>query len=258
MIKINKDLKDLPSSLYIALGIQGERIPRVCKKTNQRRDELITKGCYIDKDEYNRRYKMPDIKEQLLKIYHHKCAYCEQRYEPLQVEHYRPKSHYYWLAYSWDNLVLACSSCNNSKGASFDIAGTRIDAPTNHSIHNSGVSYNKSEKPKLVNPECEEIEKLLIFDKNGGIASKNERVKYTISKQGCNLDRPFLQDSRKEVLADLEDLIEKVVLDFDNKAEQIQHLRYSIDKFIKDAFDSKKTFLAFRRFAVKNLLSDLI
>jgi uncharacterized protein (TIGR02646 family) len=60
---------------------------------------------------------------------HGKCCYCETRiqepYADKHVEHWRPKLSsrqsrnqtsiwpgYYWLAYSWDNLLLSCAFCN--------------------------------------------------------------------------------------------------------------------------------------------------
>lgn len=57
-----------------------------------------------------------------------KCAFCERRagWENQPVEHFRPKGgaqrdakkrdphHYWWLAWSWDNLFFACSRCNGA------------------------------------------------------------------------------------------------------------------------------------------------
>jgi len=49
--------------------------------------------------------------------YHHgKCCYCEAPLDAnSEVEHWRPTSRYYWLAYSWDNLLLSCGFCNKKK-----------------------------------------------------------------------------------------------------------------------------------------------
>lgn len=62
----------------------------------------------------------------LWRAQHRKCCYCElkiqEKYQ--DVEHYRPKmaanrepgsaeTHgYWWLAYTWKNLLLSCNSCN--------------------------------------------------------------------------------------------------------------------------------------------------
>lgn len=61
-------------------------------------------------------YKDPDVRETLWRMQHGKCAYCEREIEVAwePVEHYRPFATYWWLAYSWQNLLLACNSCNSA------------------------------------------------------------------------------------------------------------------------------------------------
>jgi len=45
------------------------------------------------------------------------CSYCETRINSnLAVEHVRPKKKVPELELSWDNFLLACSSCNSTKG----------------------------------------------------------------------------------------------------------------------------------------------
>src|SRR5207244_3555440 len=70
------------------------------------------------------------LKELFLnELFHKKCAYCEGKVSghfPLDAEHYRPKKEvtegrtrlgghpgYFWLAYEWYNLLLACRDCNS-------------------------------------------------------------------------------------------------------------------------------------------------
>jgi uncharacterized protein (TIGR02646 family) len=52
-----------------------------------------------------------------------KCAYCEASTDVVahgDVEHYRPKSVYWWLAYTYDNYLYACQICNQKyKGDKF-------------------------------------------------------------------------------------------------------------------------------------------
>ena len=57
----------------------------------------------------------------------HKCVYCEApapASSAWDVEHYRPKGRvqerrehpgYFWLAYAWENLLLACEFCNRRR-----------------------------------------------------------------------------------------------------------------------------------------------
>jgi hypothetical protein len=103
-----------------------------------------------------RRYRSFEIDEDLYKemkavflaVFHGKCAYCETDITAGQrgdVEHYRPKQRvmgedgkplkvkgrrgkeiqhqgYYWLAYDWRNLLLACILCNQpSKGGKREV-----------------------------------------------------------------------------------------------------------------------------------------
>lgn len=45
------------------------------------------------------------------------CSYCERCIpSSLAVEHIRPKTHNPTLELSWDNLLLACTNCNSTKG----------------------------------------------------------------------------------------------------------------------------------------------
>lgn len=58
------------------------------------------------------------------------CAYCEAPASlsaHCDVEHFRPKSHYWWLALCYDNYVFACQLCNQVyKVDKFPIEGTRM------------------------------------------------------------------------------------------------------------------------------------
>ena len=51
----------------------------------------------------------------LREMFHGLCAYCEKRARG-EVEHFRPKSRYPELVYSWSNWLFACHDCNHAKG----------------------------------------------------------------------------------------------------------------------------------------------
>ena len=59
------------------------------------------------------------IENKLSELYKSKCCYCETNISGTEIEHYRPKNDYYWLVYSWDNLLAVCSQCNRKKGKKF-------------------------------------------------------------------------------------------------------------------------------------------
>lgn len=76
------------------------------------------------------------------------CAYCEAVVEPVtkgDIEHFRPKGGYrnigdgsdnypgyYWLAYEWSNLLIACPRCNQDSKRTFfpiSVGGVRALSP---------------------------------------------------------------------------------------------------------------------------------
>jgi len=62
-----------------------------------------------------------------------KCAYCEAPTGVVywgDVEHYRPKSKYWWLAYSYDNYLFTCVICNSKfKSNRFPIKNSKLRGP---------------------------------------------------------------------------------------------------------------------------------
>ncbi len=80
------------------------------------------------------------VKKALYLDQHKKCAYCERQpgFDGQPVEHFRPKKlavrrsqrrriqdreRYWWLTWSWDNLLFACTTCNGpaNKGNHFPL-----------------------------------------------------------------------------------------------------------------------------------------
>ena len=72
-------------------------------------------------------------KKQLFAETGEKCAYCETPTLPGafgDVDHYRPKSSYWWLAYCYDNYLAACQLCNQRfKKDIFPIQNRKMTAP---------------------------------------------------------------------------------------------------------------------------------
>ncbi len=73
-------------------------------------------------------------KNQLLKESKKKCAYCETPTAVVtygDVEHFRPKSTYWWLAYCYENYLASCAICNQLyKSDNFAIAKATMKGPT--------------------------------------------------------------------------------------------------------------------------------
>lgn len=219
---------------------------------------------------YDSRYKMADIKGQLNEMYLGKCAYCETYVEQMVVEHYRPKrGGYYWLAFSWDNLLLACPTCNGFKREYFPVSKARVVfdpiRDTIVCIHQLGAQYDKLERPLLVNPEralSSEISSIR-FDEKGQISSNNERMNQTI--EICKLNRKALCERRKTIWDSFRgDIALAVSLAGDDK----ERLRIMLDQvlasFAQKSKDPAQDFTAFRQFVLNknswfsDYLKDLI
>lgn len=244
MIKVNKDLTDIPASLN-------------SKTTCRRREEIIESGRYPSEGRYDSRYKQDDVKAALEKIYHNKCAYCEKNVGDsfYHIEHYRPKSSYYWLAYSWDNLLLCCDKCNVYKRRKFEIAGEKacFDDKVLEIIHELADRYNATERPMMVHPEIEEVGSLLEFRRSGMIESRDERVRYTIGV--CRIDRKSANERRKKILDDLLKRYRCRAYEFlvSRSVENSGAIKALIEDFIRDSQDRSNEYLAFRRWVVRNL-----
>ena len=100
------------------------------------------------------------------------CAYCGTALSagvPGDVEHFRPKAKvqedathpgYWWLAYKYENYVLACRICNSSrKGNRFPLTGGTLRArlPT---------EALTAERPVLFHPAEEPVEDALTIEAN--------------------------------------------------------------------------------------------
>jgi len=262
MIKINKDVTVIPYSLMLPLPeFFPNGIPRPSRTTHERRMEIIDHGSYIDNGNYNDRYKRDDIKIALKSIYNNKCAYCEQRIEQSHVEHYRPKDKYHWLAFSWDNLILACPLCNQNKGIHFEIRGAKMNfINTNDNIlniHKSLRSYDLQERPKMVNPEVTDPINKIKFTKNGTIESDDENFAYTIEK--CKIDRIDLNDQRRTLLNKFKEDINSVLTENESISDQGVGISTIVSKFVRDSNDIEEQFLAFRKYAISsNWLNEII
>ncbi|WP_026804658.1 retron system putative HNH endonuclease [Aliarcobacter lanthieri] len=235
MIKVNKDFAD---------------VPKILKSQNRKDafDKNISSNQYTDEKNL---YKVGSVQKKLNEIYYLKCAYCEQKLldAPKHIEHYRPKDIYYWLAYSWDNLLLSCGRCNSSKGIKFQVKKTMVtyNNESFEDIHSFGNSYDVIEEPMIINPEKEDVLDKLVFDKEGNISSLDDRVIYTICDV-CNLNREELVQKRVKILNDFINKINKHYFLFLKKGDLSRFLPDI--KFFLDECNVRNEFYSFRYFII--------
>ncbi len=143
---------------------------------------------------------LPLIRDTLVEDYHGKCAFCETKVTPrndLQVNHYRPRTHYYWLLFEWSNLVPACCGCAHSKSDQFPVAKQRIESPpTQREAWYAGSLEMRSEYPLLLHPEVDDPEAHFVYDERGLIRPRNRSTKAASTIDLCDLNRESLVDRR--------------------------------------------------------------
>ena len=232
MRAISKDMNNIPASLF-----DGS----VPNNLNQ-----VNKHIYATKE----------VKERLNLLYYKKCAYCEDTLlnHFKHIDHYRPKKNYYWLAYSWDNLVLCCENCNVNKGTHFKIRNKQkqYDGETLFQLQTMIKIYDKQENPELINPEQEtNFSHHLKFNFNGQIEAKTQRMQYTIDT--LKLNRDDLVELRLIILNELRNEILKCITKF----TVIPNYDFvGAIKELKEKFAAKttisSTFTAWRLFILEN------
>lgn len=162
------------------------------------------------------------VKQALIAAQHGKCCFCERKIGGEgDVEHFRPKASfcqgagfplerpgYYWLAYEWDNLLLACLVCNQRfKRSLFPL----LDAVKRARNHHGDVTQ---ERPLFIHPVEEDPARFIGFRKEVPYAiNGSRRAKETIKALG--LDRENLSEERREHLDHL--IFLRKVLDQEGK-----------------------------------------
>lgn len=202
----------------------------------------------VDKDkkfEFSR-YREPEVKSSLIQIFNGKCAYCESTFLHVysgDVEHFRPKGEisdvtdtkpgYYWLAATWDNLLLSCRNCNQL--STHVIYGEKVektagkmnqfplfDETHRARIHNHAINtiINENSFCKLINPCIDNPELFFKYDiKTGVIKAKlsgNDKVKALTSIEVFVLQRHQLVLARQGRLIEILSQIQRIKEAFSN------------------------------------------
>lgn len=162
-------------------------------------------------------YGHDTVKEALKLAQHGKCAFCESPITHVQygdVEHFRPKKGflrggrlvrpgYYWLAYDWDNLLLACQICNqrHKRNAFPLLRGSRRAR--------SHLGSIAGEKPVFIDPAHEDPMNDIGFREHVPCA-RNRSVRGRRTIRGLGLARRDLMEVRErhlQIIRSLRDLV---------------------------------------------------
>lgn len=192
-----------------------------------------------------------NIKGDLENIFHKKCAYCETKLgvsADAHIDNFRPKggsrdldksyaiSHYWWLAYTWDNLFLCCPVCNKYKTDLFP-----IEPGSSRAAIGAVGDELKEEKALLIDPCADEPRDHLSFEKDGKVVGLTKKGTVTIQVLGLN--RAELVSSRREIATNLEYRLQNI--NKGKSTEKNQAFKKEIMEILSDG--SSLQYLALQR-----------
>lgn len=190
--------------------VKRGKVPPNLKKV--RDDELALlraialQRAIVSKDIKKEKYQA--YSKKLFDAQHTKCCYCEliETNGFNDVEHFRPKGRadrspgstenhgYWWLAYTWENLLFACATCNRSnKNDQFPLA----DA---HTLQAEEQPPGE-EKPLLLDPASTSINPVahivhVLRGSNWHAEPRNNSLLGLKTIEVCDLDRSELVELR--------------------------------------------------------------
>ena len=221
--------------------------------TAQLIDEAISTGSV----QVSNLYKDVRLKEVYVSKdspFYGKCAYCETSIlgsQPGDIEHYRPKGDvteedgspvritvngqarvhpgYYWLAYDWRNLLLACVDCNRpsrfktrgkqiGKSKKFPVRGFRAASPGDET----------QEEPLLINPMMEDPEPHFEIDETGLLTALTDRGVACVEILGLNAREGLVSD-RARAVADWRDKALATVIAICEQTERASRQRGDLE-----------------------------
>lgn len=163
-------------------------------------------------------YKLEQVKEALNATFKFKCAYCESFFgatQPLDVEHFRPKSGvrvgdtltwgvYFWLAARWGNLLPSCTDCNRERKQVLPNSTTQTLGKANQfPIASEAKRATKdgeetSEARLLIHPSLDRPESHLVFEPEGIVSWRSRKGEesirvYALLRRGLVQAREGLQ-----------------------------------------------------------------
>ena len=202
MIRINKP-KQVPDKL-LTEGKKKRRSHCLSYNRNSQDYQSGKKKFSFSKNIYAH----PSVKKCLIEeTQHGKCCFCERKVgNDGDVEHFRPKQAYrqekgkplqrpgyYWLAYEWDNLYLACTACNQRhKENLFPLINPEERATSHH-------DNIKKEKQIFIDPGKEDPETFIEFRGEFPVGFDEEGRGHNTIKS-LALDRHSLNERRKDKL----------------------------------------------------------
>lgn len=204
-------------------------------------------------------YAHVSVKQALIESQHGKCCFCERLISTDgDVEHFRPKQAYkqapgealqrpgyYWLAYDWSNLYLACTGCNQRHKQNLFPLENPGDRATSHHANIT------AEQPLLIDPGNDNPEELIGF--RGEIAyAIDGNAKGQVTLDALKLNGRSLPEARREQLQRLKVLHQITLLSAKQPMNQeLQALATEAKEVVERALRDHAEFSAASRCAIQ-------
>lgn len=151
-----------------------ERLHRLCAARIAQGEAMTWSGVLTD---------WKKMKRFLVRDSQGKCAYCESHTASVahgDVEHFRPRSAYWWLALCVDNHVYACQLCNQLyKRGHFPVQGKRMREPRLPAVMPNGAGM-RWRLLRRVSPDP--------------LAMDDAQILAAWSRERADLPHPYLED----------------------------------------------------------------
>lgn len=242
--------------------------PEVLETKGKEQTERLTREYDASPADYDSRakkfsfdsglYGHATVKAALVLAQRKKCCFCESKVGmDGDVEHYRPKAGfsqakgspiegpgYYWLAYTWANLLLACAICNQRfKRSLFPL----FDPARRARSHHDDVGQ---EDPLFINPAETDPEQYISFRREIPYAvGGSPHGQATIDALG--LGREILNERRRDRLQHLATLHELVTLENESAPPDLLALIEKAKPLLADAVTADAEFAAMARAAAR-------
>jgi len=228
-----------------------EEPPKILSEKGKTEIDALCKEYELDKADYESGkkkfefdsgiYGSKTVKNALIKAQHGKCFLCESKITHISygdVEHFRPKGGsrqsndeemkvpgYYWLAYVWENLFLACQICNQR----FKKNLFPLENPKDRAV--SHKSDLRKEKPLFINPAGNPEEFISFRGEIPFAVDGNIYGKTTIEATG--IDRVELNEMRLAVLKKLKMIYDLALLNpqIPESVEAMEYLQQCLSDF---------------------------
>ncbi len=208
-----------------------------------RRDSKEPASLSVEKLKKDGKYNSDDVLEELIKIFFNKCYLCEEKnISSINVEHLIPHEGDKDLKFSWKNLFLSCSHCNNTKLSRFkNILDCTKDDVVNTIKCNFESFSQKSISIEALNSDSKTLETVTLLNLiyNGETITKkleSENIKTKIFNE-INL---------------FYDKIEYIKNILGDKLSNIDNIPENIKKELTELLSKESPFSAFKRSIVKD------